>query len=87
MITDVKDLTLIELAKRGLDAHLREAVIQAVMQEVLAEFHATLRQRLEHHCRHITIGHIKHVQDVLGLRDEIQIELGIGFNEEGFNDV
>ena len=57
-----------DLTKRGLEAHLQRVVLDVLVHEQLQAFERALRQRLEKHVIGITIGHVKHVKDVLNIR-------------------
>lgn len=66
-----------DLTKRGLGAHLQEAVLDTLIEQQMAQFHARLREALETAVKAITIGHVEHVQDVLKLRDELCIRVDV----------
>lgn len=66
---------LVDLTRRGLEAHLQHTIFEVVVAEQLDAFETTLRERLTHHIKRITIGHVTHVNDVLKLRDEINVQV------------
>jgi hypothetical protein len=72
---------LVDLTKRGLEAHLQEVVLDAIMAEQVTKFRQTLRPILEAHVRSITLGHVEHVHDVLRLRDEIAVKVNVDFQD------
>lgn len=72
---------LVDLTRRGLEAHLQEVVLDVVMAEQVAKFRQTLRPVLEAHVRSITIGHIEHVREVLRIRDEIAVKVDVDFQD------
>lgn len=61
--------------RRGLDAHLQHTIFEVLVAEQLEAFERTLRERLGHHIKRITIGHVTHVKDVLNIRDEINVQV------------
>lgn len=66
-----------DLTKRGLEAHLQEAVLDTLIEEQMDQFHARLREALGTAVKAITLGHIEHVRDVLVLRDELCIRVDV----------
>lgn len=72
---------LVDLTKRGLEAHLQRVVLDVLVHEQLQAFERTLRQRLEQHVKGITIGHVAHVKDVLAIRDEILVKVDCEFHD------
>jgi len=69
-----------DLTKRGLGAHLQEAVLDTLIEQQMAQFHARLREALETAVKAITIGHVEHVRDVLVLRDELTIRVDVAMD-------
>ena len=72
---------LVDLTKRGLEAHLQEVVLEQIVQQHLNLFERNLRSSLVKHVRNITIGHVEHVRDVLRLRDEIAVKVNVDFQD------
>lgn len=77
---------LVDLAKRGLTAHLQTVVLDAIVQEQLDAFEASLRERLDHHIKGITIGCIYQAKDLLKFRDEIVVKVDVEHHSD-FQDV
>lgn len=86
-LTDVTHLSLVDLAKRGLTAHLQTVVLDAIVQEQLDAFEAALRERLDHHIKGITLGSIYHMKEVLKFRDEIVVKVDVEHHGGDFQDV
>lgn len=80
-VTDTAELSLVDLTKRGLEAHLQRVVLDVLVHEQLQAFERTLRQRLEQHVKGITIGHVAHVKDVLAIREEILVKVDCEFHD------
>lgn len=74
-------LSLVDLTKRGLEAHLQTVVLDRIIQEQLTAFAATLRASLEKHVKAITIGHVDHLTDVLNLRNEMRVSVEVDFKD------
>lgn len=74
-------VSLVDLTKRGLEAHLQTVVINLIVGEQLEAFERTLRASLEHHIKGITIGHVENVRDVLKLRDEVLVHVDVDFQD------
>lgn len=74
-------LSLVELTKRGLEAHLQEIVLDEIVDEQLQAFESKLRQALKAHVSSITLGHVHHVKDVLHIRDELHIRIDVNMQE------
>lgn len=72
---------LVDLTRRGLEAHLQEVVLEQMVQEQLTHFERTLRDRLMDTVRRITIGHVVHMRDVLRFRDEIAVKVDVDFQD------
>lgn len=72
---------LVDLTRRGLEAHLQEVVLEQMVQEQLTHFERTLRDRLMDTVRRITIGHVVHMRDVLRIRDEIAVKVDVDFQD------
>lgn len=79
---NVSELSLVDLTKRGLEAHLQNIVLDLIVQEQLDAFEDALRSRLRHHITKLTIGHVAHVRDVLNIRDEVLVNVDVTMNEE-----
>lgn len=80
-ITDTSRLSLVDLTKRGLEAHLQEVVLEKIVQEQLAIFEQRLRLSLVRHVKSITVGHVEHVTDVLKIRDEMRVHVDVDLQD------
>ena len=81
-LTSVNNLDFVELAARGLQAHLQEAVIKKVVDDAVREFEQRLMEAITRASVGISLKHIETVKDVARLRDELRVHLGIHVNEE-----
>jgi hypothetical protein len=80
-LLDTSQLSLVDLAKRGLTAHLQTVVIDCIVDEQLSLFEARLRERLEATVRSITLGHIHQVQDFLKMTQELVVKIDVNMQE------
>ena len=72
---------LVDLTKRGLEAHLQEVVLEQMVQEQLTIFERNLRSSLVKHVKRIAIGHVVHMRDVLRISDEIAVKVDVDFQD------
>lgn len=74
-------VSLVDLTKRGLEAHLQDVVLEQIIQEQLTYFENTLRANLARHVRAITVSGVNQMKDVLQLRDELLVKVDVEFND------
>lgn len=70
-------MSLLDLTKRGLEAHLQKVVLDLVVEEQLDAFEMRLRESLEEKVRSITIGHVEHVSDVMKLGEQLFVRIDV----------
>ncbi|MFL1524279.1 hypothetical protein [Pseudomonas sp. O230] len=80
-LSDTTALSLVDLTKRGLEAHLQHVVLDLIVEEQMDAFEDRLRAALKEHIERITISHVHHVKDVLKLRDEMVIQVDVNMQE------
>ena len=71
-------MSLLDLTKRGLEAHLQTIVIDLIVEEQMDAFEDRLRAAITEKCKSITIGHVRHVKDVVKLAEELFIRIDVG---------
>jgi|GEM_PF-6007663 len=74
-------MSLLDLTKRGLEAHLQKVVFDLLVEEQMDAFEERLREALEEKVRSITVGHVEHVRDVMKLTEELYVKIDVNMQE------
>lgn len=74
-------LPLADLTARGIEPHLQKVLLDIIVDEQMAKFEETLRERLETQIKAITQGHVSHVRNLMKLRDEMVIQIDVNMQE------
>lgn len=75
-------MDFVELAREGLAHKLNETVLNQIVDKAVEDFRQRLLDEVKEAGIHICLGRIESYRDVMYMRDELRVHLGITTNNE-----